>query len=179
MIRETDQIFAYLARHSRVGLTYTRQQTPLSAHADASWEVRNSTSGWVVRWQSAALSWGSRKQKSIALSTCEAEIVALSEAAKDVVYFRKLTAGLGVGEPGPTQLYTDSSSTRNVSYNPELHDRMKHVERRHFYVRDMVENFELEVPYVATADNIADFFTKPMSTAKQFFAFRRVIMNER
>ena len=53
-----------------------------------------------------------------------------------------------------------------MSYNPELHDRMKHVERRHLYVRDMVENFELEFPYVATADNIADFFTKPMSTAR-------------
>ena len=55
---------------------------------------------------------------------------------------------------------------------------MKHVERRHFYVRDMVERFELEVPYVATSENIADFFTKPMHTSKQFFAFRRIIMNE-
>ena len=50
----------------------------------------------------------------------------------------------------------------DVSYNPELHDRMKHVERRHFFVRDMVERFELEVPYVSTVDNIADFFTKSM-----------------
>ena len=65
------------------------------------------------------------------------------------------------------QLYTDSKSARDVSYNPELHNRMKHVERRHFDVRDMVERFELEVPYVATSENIADFFTKPMHTSKQ------------
>ena len=53
-----------------------------------SWETARSTSGWVVLWQSAALSWGSRQQKGIALSSCEAEIIALSEAAKDVIYLR-------------------------------------------------------------------------------------------
>ena len=61
----------------------------------ASWEAAHSTSGWVVLWGNAAISWGSRKQQCIALSTCEAEIIALSEAAKDVVYLRKLVAGLG------------------------------------------------------------------------------------
>ena len=55
---------------------------------------------------------------------------------------------------------------------------MKHVARRHFYVRDMVEAFEIEVPFVDTANNIADFFTKPMKSSKQFYAFRRIIMNE-
>ena len=116
-------------------------------------------------------------RKSIALSTCEAEIIALSEAAKDVVYLRKLVAGVGATEPGPTQLHTDSQSARDVSYNPEHHDRMKHVARRHFFVRDMVETLELEVPYVRTDDNIADFFTKPLK-GKKFHAMRRSIMNE-
>ena len=98
-------------------------------------------------WGKAALTWGSRKQKCIALSTCEAEIIALSEAAKDMVYLRKFTAGLGETEPGPSTLSTDSQSARDVSYNPEHHDRMKHVARRHFFVRDMVESFELTVPH--------------------------------
>ena len=126
-------------------------------------------------WQSAALSWGSRQQKSIALSTCEAEIIALSEAAKDVVYLRKFKRGLGDPEPGPSTLATDSQSARDVSYNPQHHDRMKHVERRHFFVRDMVEKFEIEVPFVRTDDNLADFFTK---SASQFHAFRKRVMNE-
>ena len=54
---------------------------------------------------------------------------------------------------------------------------MKHVARRHFFIRDMVESFEIEVPFVPTDDNIADFFTKPLN-AKKFHAMRRVIMNE-
>ena len=178
LIRETDIIFSYLARLPSAGLTYTREQMRLSGFSDASWETAASTSGWVVLWQSAALSWGSRKQKSIALSSCEAEIIALSEAAKDVVYLRKLVRGLGEPEPGPSKLATDSQSARDVSYNPEHHDRMKHVQRRHFFIRDMVESFEIEVPFVRTADNIADFFTKPMKSASQFHAFRKTIMNE-
>ena len=56
-----------------------------------------------------------------------------------MVYLRRLVAGLGAPELGPTRLSTDSQSARDLSYNPEHHDRMKHVERRHFFIRDMVE----------------------------------------
>ena len=65
-----------------------------------------------------------------------------------------------------------------MSYNPEHHNRMKHVERRHFFVRDMVEKFEIEVPFVRTHENLADFFTKPFKSAPHFFEMRRHIMNE-
>ena len=177
LIAETDHVFSYLARHASAGLTYTREEARLAGYSDASWEVKHSTSGWLVLWQSAALSWGSKQQKSIALSSCEAEIIALSEAAKDVVYLRKLVGGLGEREAGATPLATDSQSARDTSYNPEHHDRMKHVQRRHFFVRDMVESLEIEVPFVRTADNIADFFTKPF-TANKFHAMRKIIMNE-
>jgi hypothetical protein len=101
-----------------VGLTYSKEYAKLAGYADASWETRSSTSGWVVFWQSAALSWGSRKQKCVALSSCEAEIVALSEAAKDVVYLRRLVAGLGEDVSAASQLSSDSKSARDVSYNP-------------------------------------------------------------
>ena len=179
LLRETDHVLSYLARNASLGLTYSAEHVRLRGFADASWETAHSTSGWVVLWQSAALTWGSRKQKSIALSTCEAEIIALSEAAKDVVYLRKLVAGLGAREDTPSSLSTDSQSARDVSYNPEHHDRMKHVQRRHFYVRDMVESFELVVPFVPTKENPADFFTKPMHNATEFVKHRRTIMNER
>ena len=85
---------------------------------------------------------------------------------------------LDAEEPGPTQLSTDSKSARDVSYNPQHHDKMKHVQRRHFYVRDMVETFELEVPFVRTIDNLADILTKPMKDAKRFHRLRRMIMND-
>ena len=55
---------------------------------------------------------------------------------------------------------------------------MKHVARRHFFVRDMVESFEIEVPFVRTHDNLADFFAAPAKSASAFHAMRKVIMNE-
>ena len=113
LIRETDILLSYLSRTASLGLTYTREQRRLQGYADASWETARSTSGWIVQWQGAALTWGSRKQKCTALSTCEAEIIALSEAAKDVMYLRKLVKGLGAAEPDPTSL--NSATARATS----------------------------------------------------------------
>ena len=62
---------------------------------------------------------------------------------------------------GPTTvLCTDNKAAHHLSYNPELHNRTKHVARRHFYNRDMVEAFELNVPLISTVNNDADLFTK-------------------
>jgi hypothetical protein len=179
LLEECKHVLSYLARTSDLGLTYTREHARLAGYSDASWETTRSMSGWVVLWQSAALSWGSRKQKCTALSSCEAELIALSEATKDMVYLRKLVKGLDAPENGPSLLHTDSKSARDVSYNPEHHDRMKHVQRRHFFVRDMVEEFEIEVPFIGTKDNAADFFTKPMINATEFRKFRNIVMNIR
>ena len=105
--------------------------------------------------------------------------MALSEATKDMVYFRKLISGLEASAvSGPSDLATDNQGARALSYNPEFHDKTKHVERRHFFVRDMVESFELEVPFVRSADNLGDILTKPMKDAKQFHRLRKFIMND-
>lgn len=91
---------------------------------------------------------------------------------------RKLVNGLDPSyASGPSSLATDNMGARALSYNPEFHDKTKHVERRHFFIRDMVEKFEVSVPFVSTTNNWADFFTKPLKP-KVFFAMRKIIMNE-
>ena len=76
----------------------------------------------------------------------------------------------------PTPIATDNTGAKALAYNPEHHERVKHVERRHFYVRELVEDGLLTVPYVSTTSNMADFFTKPLAAA-HFFALRNLIMN--
>ena len=177
LMSELGHVFSYLADNVNVGIRFTPEDGTLRGTADASWEVRASTSGWIVYWHGAPLCWGSRKQNSIALSSCESEIIALSEAAKDVVYLRKFTRGLVPSLPmEPTILTTDNKAARDLSYNPEHHGRSKHVARRHFFIRDMVESQEIIVPLVNTHDNDADFFTKPLSP-KRFKFLRRKVMN--
>ena len=177
LMAELDYVFSYLFENQDVGIRFTPEDGTLRGTADASWEVRASTSGWIVYWHGAPLTWGSRKQKSIALSSCESEIVALSEAAKDVIYLRKFVRGLVPKIPqDPTVLSTDNKAARDLSYNPEHHDRSKHIARRHFFIRDMVEEQEIVVPLVGTEDNDADFFTKPLPP-KRFKMLRRKVMN--
>jgi hypothetical protein len=177
LLAEFDRLAAYLYFNADLGLVFDSKPHPLECFADASWETRFSTSGWLVMWQGAAISWGSPKQDCVALSSCEAEIVALSECAKDAVYYRKKLMGINpnyVSEP--TSVSTDNKGAHDLSYNPEFHKRTKHIQRRHFYVRDVVEAHELVVPLIRTDDNPADFFTKPVSSDK-FFKFRAIIMN--
>ena len=177
LLAELDYCFTYLARNSAVGLTFDAKPTEPSAYCDASLEVNKSTSGYTVQWQGASISWGSTKQKSTALSSCEAEIYALSEGAKDMVYFRKFLRGLGESLADPSDTFTDNLGASDLAYNPEHHKRSKHIERRHFYVRDMVEAMELRVPFVGTYDNIADILTKDLPSP-QFHRLRAIMMNE-
>ena len=178
LLAELRVTFSYLNHHSSLGLTFEAgRRHELSGYSDSDWAIKNSTSGWVIFWQNAPLVWGSRKQNCVALSSCEAEIIALSEAAKDVVYLRKFISGLtGKQLKESSVLRTDNKAARDLSYNPELHNRTKHVARRHFFIRDMVEAFELNVPLVSTVNNYADFFTKTLKPGS-FSSMRNKIMN--
>ena len=102
--------------------------------------------------------------------------MASSEASKEAIYLKRFSEELSLSDGSAIELYGDNKGARDLAYNPEHHSRTKHIDRRHFYVREMVENGELVVPYVATDDNLADFFTKPLN-AKRFFLLRNKIMN--
>jgi hypothetical protein len=171
------RVLAYLSRHKQVGLRYTPCTRPLEGFADADWAVRHSQSGFVFQLGRAAVSWGSKKQVSVALSTCEAEIMAASEAAKEAIHLRGLYNELSQGKSEPTRLHLDCKAAIDTAYNPEHHSKLKHVQRRHFFIRQVVEDHQIIVPYVETDKNLADFFTKPLP-ARKFFPLRKAIMNE-
>ena len=99
-----------------------------------------------------------------------------SEAAKEAIYLSSFLNELGVSNSEPPPLHMDNKSAIDLAYNPEHHARTKHIERRHYFVRECVEHGRLRVPFVSTADNIADFFTKPLM-GKEFFRMRDIIMN--
>jgi hypothetical protein len=83
---------------------------------------------------------------------------------------------MGAHDGTAVDLYVDNKSAIDLAYNPEHHQRSEHIQRRHFYVRELVEEHRITVPFVASADNLADFFTKPLS-ARVFFPMRDRIIN--
>ena len=167
----------YCKQTKHLGLTYTLGQLKLNGFTDSDWATVNSTSGRCFTLGSAIVSWNSKKQDCVALSTCEAEIVAASDAARELVWLRRLLDELKIyPADGPTPLGVDNKSARDLAYNPEMHKQTKHILRRHFFVRDMVEKMEIKVPYVPTDKNLADIFTKPLDP-QTFERLRAAIMN--
>ena len=176
LLADAERVLEYLYRTRSIGLRYTKSASRLAGYSDSDWAVKHSTSGWVFLYNSATISWGTKKQTSVALSSCEAEIMAASEATKEAVYLDTFLSELGLSDGKPIDLSVDNTGARDLAYNPEHHDKTKHIERRHFYVREMVEAMRIRVPFVSTTENLADFFTKALPS-KSFHVMRDRIMN--
>ena len=170
------RVLSYLYRTRHLGLCYQANSKHLEGQSDSDWGVRHSTTGWQFTYSQAVISWESKKQASVALSSCEAEIMAASEAAKEALFLARFLDELGHGSSKPVELGMDNQAAIAISYNPELHSRTKHIDRRHFFIRECVENKQLRVPYVKSVDNLADFFTKPLAK-NDYFRMRDVLMN--
>ena len=170
------RVLCYLDRHRDIGLRYELDDDFVSGMSDSDWAVRHSTSGHVFTMCRAAICWASKKQPTIALSSCEAELMAASEAAKEAVYLQEYLGELDITSDKPIALALDNKSAIDISHNPEHHSKTKHIRRRHYFIREMVEDLRISVPFVPTNENVADFFTKPLKAA-QFFYLRDKIMN--
>ena len=109
-----------------------------------------------------ALSWLSKKQPIVALSTSEAEYVALSSATQEAVWLRKLLSDLGVAPDEPTVLMEDNQGAIAIARNPVAHARTKHFDIRHHYVREAVQGV-IDLRYCPTSEMVADLLTKPLS----------------
>ena len=96
---------------------------------------RRSTTGWVFSLGSGAITWSSKKQEVIALSSTEAEYIAVTSAACQGVWFRHLLGDMGVEQPNPTSLFCDNKSTISIAKNPSMHRRTKYIDIRYHFIR--------------------------------------------
>ena len=103
--------------------------------------------------------------------------MAASEGAKEAVYLDRFLKELGFKDTDePIHLSLDNKAAIDSLYNPENHSRTKHIDRRHYFIRELVELNQIVVPFVSSVDNLADFFTKPINPVR-FFELRNRIMN--
>lgn len=109
-----------------------------------------------------AVSWRSKLQTTVSLSTTEAEYIAGVEAGKEIKWVRNLLQELGYGVSGESPLFMDNQSAIQVSKNPEHHGRMKHLDLAHFWLRDEVAKGSIQIEYVPTQEQLADILTKPL-----------------
>ena len=110
--------------------------------------------------------WSSRKQRTQAHSSCEAEYMALDEGVREAMWVRSFLSELEVDFEEPLQMYVDNQGAKALAENPVHHARVKHMDIRYHYIRDCVKSGIVKVGYVPTDKNIADVFTKPLDTRK-------------
>ena len=161
------RILRYLKGTTYLGLSYKKcAEGNLTGYSDADWagdmDDRHSTSGNVFFLAGGAVSWLSKKQATVALSTAEAEYVALSAATQEVIWLRRLFTDVGVPPEGPTIIHEDNQGAIAMAKNPVGHARTKHIDIRHHFVREGVQNGAIVLKYIATDEMIADMLTKPL-----------------
>jgi len=124
-----------------------------------------STGGYLVKLGTGAVSWSSKLQAMVALSTTEAEYIAAVEAAKEIMWMRQFLGELGYSSSSsssPSTLLMDNQSAISVSKNPEHHGRMKHLDLRWYWLRDAVDCGRIKPEFIPTEDMAADILTKSL-----------------
>ncbi|KAM1900185.1 hypothetical protein ACFX14_029161 [Malus domestica] len=163
------RILRYLKATPDHGIVYKPSSLTLTAFADADYagdpDDRRSTGGYCIFLGHNLVSWSSKKQRGVSRSSTEAEYRQLAYTAATLSWFRHIFRDLHLSL-SPPRLWCDNISALAVASNPVYQARMRHVEVDYHYVREKVVRKELQVGYVATADQIADFLTKGLSSPR-------------
>jgi hypothetical protein len=128
-------------------------------------DTRRSTTGYAFLWRESLISWGSTRQATVATSTCEAEYMSLSEAAKEGIWLESFIGELGENKKGFT-LLCDNQGAIALAENPSRHRRTKHIDIRYHFIRELIEDNSVDISYISTSEQLADFLTKPLSRQK-------------
>jgi hypothetical protein len=126
---------------------------------------RHSTSGYVFLLAGGAISWSSRKQKTVAQNTTEAEYMAMTDAANQAAWYQSFLEELGYLVDQPIPLHGDNKGAIDLALNPVTGRRSKHIEIKHHAIREYVERSTIALVRTPTAEMLADGFTKPLARA--------------
>ena len=178
-----DTLLAYLGDTPSVGVVYDNTSSNglaaiysslkegLYALSDSNHSTGKSVSGFVVMLHGSPIAWGSKLQPVVSLSSTEAEYYAASVCGTVVLAIRNFLKDISLGELHPTPVFVDNSACVNLGKHFSSCRRVKHIDRRVWFLTDYQEQGHIEIRPVTTARNTADFFTKPLS--KGVFNFHR------
>ena len=125
-------------------------------------DTRRSTSGYVFTMAGGPVSWSSKRQATVMLSTTEAKYMSLMRATQQVLWMYSFMSKVGLTRKFPAILHSDNASSIALTLNTKGHVHTKHIDIRHHYIREHVSNSEIKIVHVPTEDNLADILTKPL-----------------
>jgi hypothetical protein len=163
------RIFRYLAGTRDLWLTYGESKRTLEGYADADGsmnEDRRAVSGYAFLIDGGAVSWSSKRQEIVSLSTTESEYVAAMHGGKEALWLRSLISEVFGSIKEPTTLFSDNQAAISLTRDHQYHARTKHIDVRYHWIRWVVEQGVLKLIYCPTDDMVADVLTKALPSAK-------------
>ncbi|KAK2414734.1 secreted RxLR effector protein [Trifolium repens] len=165
-------VLRYLNGSLKGGLKYKKidpGKDALEGYVDADYagnvDTRKSLSGFVFTLFGTAVTWKANQQSVVALSTTQAEYIALVEGVKEAIWLKGMIGEMGIGQ-GCVKIHCDSQSAIHLANHQVYHERTKHIDIRLHFVRDMIESKEIIVEKVASEENPADMFTKSLPRSR-------------
>jgi hypothetical protein len=167
------RVLRYLAGTQDRGITYSNTgDSNFVAYADADWAgdktTAKSTSGYVITFAGAAISWQSKRQSVVAKSATEAEYISSSICGSEIIYLRQLFADMGFPQQIPTILYQDNRGAIRIQRDPISSKNTRHINVHFHFIRDHIKHNHIQTVYLPTSEMIADCLTKPVD--KQILA---------
>jgi hypothetical protein len=168
------RVISYLGTTKNLWLTFGGSKESLvEGFCDADWagqKHRHSISGYSFHYGVGAVSWSSKKQNIVALSSTEAEYVAQTHAAKEGIWLRSFISEIQGTKHGPLTISCDNQGAIALAKDNKYHARTKHIDLRYHFIREAVEDGKIKVRYIPTEENTSDIFTKPLPKPKfQYF----------
>jgi hypothetical protein len=164
------RVLRYLKGTVDHGFIFTKGNLHLQAFCGFDWagnpDDRHSTTGFGVFFGSCLISWSAKKQAVVSRSSTEAEYRAMALATVDLYWLRMLLKDLCITLPSPPTLWCDNVGALALATNPVFHARTKHIEIDYRFVREKVVNNDISTRYIATIDQVANIFTKPLGHAR-------------
>jgi len=162
------RVLRYLKGTASFGLVFggSGNDLDLVGWTDSDWaqdpDSRRSVGGFVFDVAGGSVSWSSKKQPTVALSTVEAEYIAASNATKEPIWLRTLLGDLGFTQGQATTIHADNQGCIALSRNPVAHSRAKHIDIRHHFIRERVASSEIDLKFCPTREMVGDIFTKAL-----------------
>ena len=164
------RVLRYLKGTKDVGLVFGASEDLLTGYADADYANdvtdRKSYTGYVFSLGGTAISWESRKQRSVATSSAEAEYIAISEAAKESIYLNDFLLELGFNNLSSKLIYNDNQSAKLIADGGGRYSRTKHIDVKYHFLRSLVQEGSIIIQYLPTNNMIADILTKGLPRIK-------------
>src|ERR1700678_2659153 len=164
------RLIRYLGTTKDLWLTFGgNKQTLLEGYCDSDWASQahhHSISGFSFHYGQGMISWSSKKQNIIALSSTEAEYIAETHAAKEGIWLQTFVNEITGRDKEPLTIMADNQKAIALAKDNKFHSQTKHIDLRYHFIREAVEEDKIKMEYVPTTKNVADIFTKALPRLK-------------